>query len=106
MPSASFGSLFLSSVAYPNANSPTEPQRLRASLHFVAFQARDMPEFLSSELTGNRLLYGLCMRLAGVCRAKCVRSDNFGSTPVQRLNAGERNSPSLIGGFLGRLGKT
>jgi hypothetical protein len=40
-----------------------------------------------------------------------VRSDNFSSTLVQRLNAGKRKSPSpvqrsLTSGFLGRLGKT
>src|SRR5277367_552153 len=46
---------------------------------------------------------------ACVWRARCVRNDNFSSTIVQRLNAGERSIPSLVqrgltGGFLGRLG--
>ena len=37
-----------------------------------------------------------------------MRSDNFSSTLVQRLNAGERNTllvqRGLVGGFLGKLG--
>jgi hypothetical protein len=42
--------------------------------------------------------------------ASRTRNDNFGSTLVQRLNAGERNSPSpaqvlSVGGFLAGLGK-
>jgi hypothetical protein len=58
--------------------------------------------------TGNRLLYGLCMRLAYVWRARRVRNGNFSSMVVQRLNARERNIPSLIqrgliSGFLGRF---
>jgi hypothetical protein len=61
--------------------------------------------------TGNRLLYGLCMRLAYVWRAKRVRDGNFSSMVVHRLNARERNIPSLaqrglVSGFLGRFGIT
>jgi hypothetical protein len=49
------------------------------------------------------------MRLAYVWRAKRVRDGNFSSMVVHRLNARERNIPSLaqrglISGFLGRFG--
>jgi hypothetical protein len=59
--------------------------------------------------TGNRLLYGSCVRLVCVRHARRVRNDDFGYTIVERLNAVEGNSPLVqrghIGGFLGRLGK-
>jgi hypothetical protein len=52
--------------------------------------------------------YACVSHASGVLRR--VRNDNFSSTLVERLNAGERNSSSLVrrdlaGGFLGRLGK-
>jgi hypothetical protein len=54
-----------------------------------------------------RLVIDFSTGCACVWRARRVRNDNFSSTIVQRLNAGERNIPSLvqqglIGGSLGQ----